>query len=133
MKSFIKEFLQFDLFNEDNQKYLDYILDNTYYYPFISKGSYSSINTDLLKIYIRGIPANEVLKIENFLNLYVFNLVCLLHELFHYYFSAMRYITKGNKIFNSPAPKKPSPYAKKKVVNQENGLRKNFWVNVFKT
>ena len=36
-----------------------------------------------------------------------------MHELFHFYFNSMKYITKDKKRYNSPMPKDGSDYAKK--------------------
>lgn len=111
MKSLIRKKNLFDLFNYNNQELLDEILNNVYFYPFFSEDSYANFNEDLQTIHLQGITKDELNSIEYIIVIYAFILVCLIHELFHFFFSYMRFICKDKKRFLSPLPNNASPYA----------------------
>ena len=110
MISLIKPKNLFDLFNYNNQELLDEILNNVYFYPFYSEDSYANYNEDLQTIHLQGITKEELDSIEYIIAIYAFILVCLIHELFHFFFSYMRFICKDKKRFHPPQPNNASPY-----------------------
>lgn len=111
MRNLIEEEKLFDLFNYNNQELLDEILNNIYFYPFFAEDSYASFIENFHTIYIQGIAKDELDSIEYIIVLYAFILVCLIHEIFHFYFSYMRFISKDKKRFHSPLPNNGSLYA----------------------
>jgi len=112
MKEFINEYDLYDIFNINNQKFLDEILNEVYFYPFICKDFVASTNIDHGTIYLQG-EINNVKSKEEFYILFTFQLICLLQEIFHYYFSTMKYISKGKENYNPPKPKNNSQYRKR--------------------
>ena len=83
----------YDIFNANNQSIIDEVLEEVYYYPFICKDSVSTTNANNGAIYIQG-EFNNMNSFEDFIVLYCFQIICLMHELFHSYFNTMRYITR---------------------------------------
>ena len=67
MKNYFLENDLFDLFNYRNQKYLDEVLNNVYFYPFIADGSYASYSKETETIYLSGIPLKSLESIEKLL------------------------------------------------------------------
>ena len=112
IKDFYKYHNLFDLFNYNSQEILNEILDNVKFYPFISENSYACFNENFQTIYLQGITKKEIDSAEYFIVIYAFQLICLIHKLFHFYFSYMRFISKEKKRFHSPLPKNYSSYAK---------------------
>jgi len=112
MKEFINEYDLYDIFNINNQKFLDEILNEVYFYPFICKDFVASTNIDHGTIYLQG-EINNVKSKEEFYILFTFQIICLLQEIFHYYFSTMKYISKGKENYNPPMPKNNSQYRKR--------------------
>jgi hypothetical protein len=114
IKDFYKYHNLFDLFNYNSQEILNEILDNVKFYPFISENSYACFNENFQTIYLQGITKKKIDSAEYFIVIYAFQLICLIHELFHFYFSYMRFVSKEKKRFHSPLPKNYSSYAKEK-------------------
>lgn len=114
MKDFFKKHNLFDLFNYNSQELLNEVLDNVVFYPFISENSYACFNEDFQTIYLQGVTKIEIDTAEYFIVSYAFQIVCLIHELFHFYFGYLRFISKEKKRFGSPLPKKCSSYAKER-------------------
>ena len=114
MKDFLNKNNLFDLFNYNSQELLNEILDNVIFYPFISENSYACFRENFQTIYLQGVTKKEIDSVEYFIVLYAFQIVCLIHELFHFYFCYLRFISKEKKRFNSPLPKNCSSYAKER-------------------
>ena len=110
IKDFLKIHNLFDLFNYNSQEILNEILENVKFYPFISENSYSCFSEDFQTIYLQGITIKEIDSAEYFIVLYAFQLICLIHELFNFYFSYMRFISKEKNRFNFPLQKNCSSY-----------------------
>ena len=110
IKDFLKNHNLFDLFNYNSQEILNDILENVKFYPFISENSYSCFSEDFQTIYLQGITIKEIDSAEYFIVLYAFQLICLIHELFQFYFSYMRFISKEKNRFNFPLQKNCSSY-----------------------
>ena len=113
MKELMKNNDLFDIYNENEQNYLDEILEEVYFYPFFCSESVATTNSNFGTIYIQG-ELNNVKSFEDFIILYCFQIVSLMHELFHFYFNTMKYITKEKERYKSPMPKDGSEYAKKR-------------------
>ena len=127
MKHFLNKNNLFDLFNYDKQKLLNEILDNVIFYPFISENSYACFSEDFQTIYLQGISQKEIDSAEYFIVLYAFQIICLIHELFHFYFSYLRFITEEKKRFKSPFPKNGSSYAKERKGESGEWIEENLF------
>ena len=127
MKDFFTKNNLFDLFNYNKNELLNKILDNVIFYPFISKTSYACFSEDFQCIYLQGIGKEEITSAEYFIILYAFLIVCLIHELFHFYFSYLRFINKDKKRFSSPLPKNCSDYAKERGGESGEWIEENLF------
>jgi len=132
MKNYFLENDLFDLFNYRNQKYLDEVLNNVYFYPFIANDFYASYSKETETIYLSGIPIKSLDSIERSITEYSFLIICLLHELFHFYFSTMRYISQNEKKFDSPTPKNGTNYAKKRGCESGEWLEEQLFGRLIK-
>lgn len=114
------------------QKYLDEVLNNVYFYPFIANDFYASYSKETETIYLSGIPLKSLDSIERSITEYSFLIICLLHELFHFYFSTMRYISQNEKKFDSPTPKNGTNYAKKRGCESGEWLEEQLFGRLIK-
>ena len=126
LKKFLIENEIYDIFNKNNQQILNEILDEIYFYPFICEDFCAFTNSDNQTIYLQGI-ADFKYSINIFIILYVFQIICLLHELIHFYFNTMRYISKGKKKFKPPMPKNGSPYAQNRKAEAGEWFEEKFF------
>lgn len=137
-KNFIKDFFKsnlfkefmlendlYDLFNENNQQILDEILEEIYFYPFIAQDSVASTIAFNQTIYIQG-ESVFLDTFEHFIIVYTFQIISLLHELFHFYFNNMRYISQEKKNIILQCQQMVLHMQKQEMMNLENGLKKDF-------
>ena len=116
----------YDIFNQNNQSIIEEVLQEVYYYPFICKDSVATTNANDGTIYIQG-EFNNMNSFEDFIILYCFQIICLMHELFHSYFNTMRYISKEEKRYNSPMPKNGSLYTQKRKAESGEWFEEKFF------
>ena len=127
MKQFMNENDIYDIFNCNNQQILNEILEEVYFYPFICQDFCAFTNPDNQTIYLQGITNFNNNSITNFIIFYAFQLISLLHELLHFYFNTMRYVSKGKEKYNSPKPKHGSPYAKRRKAESGEWFEEKFF------
>ena len=127
MKNFLNKNNLFDLFNYENQQLLDEILDNVIFYPFISENSYACFTEDFQTIYLQGIPKKEIDSAEYFIVLYAFQIICLIYELFNFYFCYLRFINQEKKRFNFQSPKNCCSHAKERKGESGEWIEENLF------